>query len=346
MNFADNLDLRLIFNFNMDSQNPFILILEAEVHIMTNFLLRTFVKNHEETNDPDVRNRIGSLASITGIILNILLVAGKITAGIISGSVSIIADGLNNLMDTIGSVISLIGFKISGKKADHEHPFGHGRFEYLSGLAVAVLVLSVGIELGKSSFDKILHPTPVEYGWLTLGILVVSILIKLWMAYFSKNLGEKIDSTTLNAVAADSRNDVIATSAVLITALIYFFSTINLDGWAGLGVAIFIIYNGISLIKQTCSPLLGESPSAELVDNVTKKIKSYDYVVGIHDLIVHDYGPIKRYASAHVELSCNANTAPMTIHEMVEQIEKDFLQEENIHLVIHFDPIIEDDCDR
>lgn len=310
---------------------------------MTYFLLRTFVKNHEETNDPNVRNRIGNLASITGIILNILLVAGKITAGIISGSVSVIADGLNNLMDTTGSVITLIGFKISGKKADKEHPFGHGRYEYLSGLAVAVLVLLVGIELGKSSFDKILNPTPVEYGWLTFGILVVSVLIKLWMAYFSKNLGEKIDSTALTAVSADSRNDAIATSAVLITALIYSFATVNLDGWAGLAVAIFIIYNGISLIKETSSPLLGEPPSVELVDNITEKIKSYDNVLGIHDLIVHDYGPRKRYASAHVELSCN--TDPMIIHEMIEKIEKGFRQEENIHLVIHFDPV-KDYCDE
>jgi cation diffusion facilitator family transporter len=312
---------------------------------MTDFLLRTFVKNHEETNDPDVRDRIGSLASITGIILNILLVAGKITTGIISGSVSVIADGLNNLMDTTSSVVTLIGFKISGKKADKEHPFGHGRFEYLSGLVVAVLVLLVGIELGKSSFDKILNPTPVEYGWLTLGILVVSVLAKLWMAHFSKNLGEKIDSTTLNAVSTDSRNDVIATSAVLIAALIYRFSTINLDGWAGLGVAILIIYSGIDLIKETSSPLLGESPSTELVDSITKKIKSYDYALGIHDLIVHDYGPRKRYASVHVELSCNSNTEPKIIHEMIERIEKDFIQEENIHLVIHFDPV-ENDCDK
>ena len=305
---------------------------------MTEFLLQTFVKNYKETNDPGVRNQIGTMASWTGIILNILLAAGKSTTGIISGSISVIADGLNNLMDAAGSVITLIGFKISGKKADKKHPFGHGRIEYLSGLAVAVLVLLVGIELGESSIGRILNPEPVEFGWLTLGILAVSVLLKLWMAYFSKNVGQKINSTALTAVAVDNRNDALATSAVFITALISRFGAINLDGWAGLGVAIFFFYSGIIFLKETSIPLLGESPSDELVVHIIEKIESYQCVLGIHDLIVHDYGPGRCYASVHVELPGNVD--PLVSHEVIDGIEEDFLKVDNIHLVIHYDPVI------
>lgn len=304
---------------------------------MTGFLLRTFIKNHENYNDPDVRNKIGNLASWSGIILNIILVIGKVLAGILSGSMSVIADGLNNLMDAIGSIITLIGFKLSSKKADKEHPFGHGRYEYVAGLAVAVLVLLVGIELGKTSIDKILNPSSVDFGWLTLIILVISVFLKQWMSLFSKNLGKRINSTTLIAVSVDSRNDVIATSAVLITALITRFTNINLDGWASLGVAIFIIYNGIILIKETISPIIGESPSEELVNYITKKIESHECVMGIHDVIVHDYGPGKQYASAHVELSSEIDL--LVSHDVLDKIEKEFLEKDNIHMVIHYDPV-------
>lgn len=304
---------------------------------MTEFLLRTFVKNYEEVNNTDTRNEIGSLASWSGIILNILLVVAKVIAGIISGSVSVIADGLNNLTDAACSVITLIGFKISSKEADKEHPFGHGRLEYFSGVTVAVLILIVGFELGKTSINKILNPTPVDYGWMTLVILVVSVLLKLWMALFTKELGEKINSTALIAVSADNRNDTISTAVVFITAIISRFTFVNLDGLAGLGVAGFIIFNGIILIKDTINPLLGEAPSDELVNNITKKIESYDCVLGIHDLIVHDYGPGKQYASAHVEL--HSDIEPLVSHGVIDEIEKDFLQEENIHLVIHHDPV-------
>ncbi|NLB42144.1 MAG: cation transporter [Clostridiales bacterium] len=304
---------------------------------MTGFLLRTFIKNHENYNDPDVRNKIGSLASWSGIILNIIFVIGKVLAGILSGSMSVIADGLNNLMDAIGSIITLIGFKLSSKKADKEHPFGHGRYEYVAGLAVAVLVLLVGIELGKTSIDKILNPSSVDFGWLTLIILVISVLLKQWMSLFSKNLGKRINSTTLIAVSVDSRNDVIATSAVLIAALITRFANINLDGWASLGVAIFIIYNGIILIKETISPIIGESPSEELVNYITKKIESHECVMGIHDVIVHDYGPGKQYASAHVELSSEIDL--LVSHDVLDKIEKEFLEKDNIHMVIHYDPV-------
>lgn len=304
---------------------------------MMDILLKKFIKNKKDYNDPDVRNKIGSLASWSGIILNILLVIGKVLAGFVSGSMSIIADGINNLMDAIGSVITLIGFKLSRKKADKEHPFGHGRYEYVAGLAVAVLVLLVGIELGRTSIAKVINPTIIDFGWLPLVILVISILLKLWMRLFIKNLGQKINSTALIAVSVDSRNDAIATSAVLITAFISQFANIKLDGWASLGVAIFIIYNGVILIKETISPILGESPSDELVNYITKKIESYECVIGLHDLIVHDYGPGKQYASAHLELSSDID--PLVSHAVLDKIEKEFLEKDNIHMVIHYDPV-------
>ncbi len=304
---------------------------------MTQFLLRIFVKNHEETGNPDIRKNIGSLASWTSIILNILLVVGKTIAGIISGSVSIIADGLNNLMDTAGSLITLIGFKISDRKADKDHPYGHGRFEYIAGFIVAISVLLVGIELSKTSINKIINPTAVDYGWVTLVILVLSVLLKLWMSLFSKNLGDRISSTTLIALSADSRNDAIATTTVFITALVSRFANINIDGWAGLGVGVFIVYNGFTLIKETISPLLGEAPSDELVNNIIKKIESYDGILGVHDLIVHDYGPGRQYASAHVELYSHIDSK--AVHSTIDEIEKDFLKENNINLVIHYDPV-------
>ncbi|NLJ89315.1 MAG: cation transporter [Clostridiales bacterium] len=307
---------------------------------MTKILLKIFVKNYKDINNPEVRTKTGNLASWTGILLNLILVVGKVVGGLIAGSVSVVADGLNNLMDAAGSVITLIGFKLSSKKADKEHPFGHGRYEYIAGLAVAVLVLIVGIELGKSSISKILYPTGVSYGLPTLLILIVSILIKIWMGYFSNTLGKRIKSTALTAVAVDSRNDVIATAAVFITALISKFFDVNLDGLAGLGVAIFIIYNGIILIQETLSPILGESPSQDVVDEITKKITSHKCVLGIHDLIIHDYGPGKQYASAHVELSSKLD--PVVSHDLIDKIEKQLLEENNIHIVIHYDPVEED----
>lgn len=304
---------------------------------MTKLLLRIFVKSYGEVNNPDARNQIGRLASWSGIILNILLVAAKMTAGIISGSVSVLADGLNNLTDATSSVITLIGFKLSNKKADKEHPFGHGRIEYFAGVAVAVLIVVVGIELGRASLDKILKPTAVNYGWVTLAILLISVFLKLWMTVFTSNLGRKIDSAALIAVSADNKNDVIATAAVLIVAIIIRYTGVNLDGFAGLGVAGFIIYNGIIQIKDTANPLLGIAPSDELVRNIIEKIESYDYVLGVHDLIIHDYGPGKQYASAHVELNCDIE--PLVSHGVIDEIEKHFLKEENIHLVIHHDPV-------
>ncbi len=291
-----------------------------------------------------MRDATGRLASWVGILCNLILAVGKMTIGLISGSISVVADGLNNLMDTASSIIALLGFKFAAKKADKEHPFGHGRYEYISALAVAVLVLVVGIELGKSSFGKILSPTPVDFGPLSFSILIGSILLKLWLSAFNRNIGQSINSTVFKATAIDSRNDVIATSAVLLTAILSRFTGMNLDGWAGLGVAAFIIYNGISLVRETLNPLLGEAPEPELVKYITDKIAEHNSVIGTHDLIVHDYGYGRQFASIHVEISSDMDAA--IAHRIIDGIERDFLINDNIHLIIHHDPVITSDKTR
>ena len=315
-------------------------LLESQKN-MTEWLLRHFVSNYKNTKHPAVRSDVGRFACWMGIFFNLLLVAGKVIAGLLSGSVSVVADGLNNLMDAAGSIITLAGFKIAAKKADKEHPFGHGRYEYIAGLAVAVLVLVVGIELGKSGITKILNPASVQFGPVILLILAASILLKLWMAGFNQNLGTRINSSALKAVSVDSRNDAITTGAVLVSAVVSRFTGLNLDGWAALGVALFIVYNGISLVRETLDPLLGMPPSSELAKYIIEKIASYDGVLGIHDLIVHDYGPDRRYISAHVEMPGDED--PLVTHDIIDKIEKDFLQNDRIHMIIHYDPVIKEE---
>jgi cation diffusion facilitator family transporter len=304
---------------------------------MTQWLLRRIIKDYDNTKDLEVRSALGSLAGWVGIIANVLMVAGKVTVGFISGSVSVVADGLNNLLDAAGSIISLIGFKISAKEADKEHPFGHGRYEYISALAVAVMVFLVGIELGKSSIERIINPTAVEFGTLSFAVLLASVLLKLWLYKFNRDVGLHIDSTSLKATSIDSLGDVIATSVVLLAAIISRFTGVNLDGWAGLGVAAFIIYNGINLVKETMSPLIGEAPDPELVKQLTEMITANDCVKGTHDLIVHDYGPGRQFASAHVEISSEVDT--LTAHSVIDAIERDVLETYNINLIIHHDPV-------
>lgn len=304
---------------------------------MIKWLLHLFVKDHQNTKDPAVRTAIGSFAGWVGIFCNLFLVAGKMAVGLASGSISVIADALNNLLDAVSSVIALIGFKIAAKKADKEHPFGHGRYEYISGLAVAVLVLVVGIELGKSSLAKILAPTPVDFSLVSLIVLAASILLKLWLSAFNRSVGLSISSTTLKATGVDSRNDAVATSAVLLTAVLARFTGMNLDGWASLGVAAFILYSGIGLVKEALNPLLGEAPAPELIRYISEKIRAYECVLGTHDLIVHDYGPGRLIASAHVEISGEIDA--LTAHQLIDTIERDFLENDNIHLIIHHDPV-------
>lgn len=304
---------------------------------MTEWLLRRFVGDYENIMDPKTRKSVGSFASWTGIFINVLLVLGKIVAGLLAGSLAVVADGLNNLMDGAGSIITLVGLKMAAKKADDEHPHGHGRYEYIAGLAVAVLVLVVGIELARSGIAEIISPSPVSFGPVILVILVVSVVVKVWMATFYRSLGARIDSSPLKAVAVDSRNDALATGAVLVSAAVSRLTGFTLDGWAGLGVALFILYNGVGLVRDTISPLVGEAPSEELVDYISEKIASYEGVLGIHDLIIHDYGPDRRYVSAHVEMPSDWD--PLVTHEIIDRIERDFLEYDRIHMIIHYDPV-------
>lgn len=308
---------------------------------MTEWLIRHFVKGYEYQDDPKVRTAYGQFAGIVGIICNIMLCTAKGFIGFLAGSVSIIADALNNLSDAASNVISLLGFKLASKPADPEHPYGHGRYEYLSGLAVAVIIVVIGVELIQSSVDKVLNPTPTEFNLVVAIILILSILVKLWMAVFNRTVGKRISSTTLEATAIDSRNDVIATSVVLICAIISSQTGIDLDGWVGIAVGVFIVYSGIQLMRETVSPLLGKAAEPEVVAHIQKKIMSYPGVLGTHDLMVHDYGPGRQFASAHVEMAAEAD--PMESHDLIDNIEQDFKNDEGLIVTLHYDPIVTDD---
>ncbi|MBQ9168579.1 MAG: cation transporter [Oscillospiraceae bacterium] len=308
---------------------------------MTNILLRLFVRDYENNQSSQVRSAIGSLSGFVGICCNVLLFAFKLLIGTLAGSVSITADALNNLSDASGSIVTLIGFRVADKPADEHHPFGHARAEYLSGLAVAAMILFIGFELAKSSAEKIFAPTPVVFSGLTAAVLLTSIAVKLWMCLFNRKLGKYIGSTALLATAADSRNDCVATSAVLLAAVVEQFLDIRIDGFAGLGVAAFILYSGVQLAKETISPLLGESADRSLREDIVDYICQQPRVLGYHDLMVHDYGPGKRYASLHVEMDHRED--PMECHELIDDMERECLRSHNIHLVIHYDPVITDD---
>lgn len=310
---------------------------------MTEFLLRTFIRDYQNTEAPSVHSAIGKLAGMTGIVCNILLFIGKLTVGLIIGSVSIVADAINNLSDASSSLITLLGFRLAQRPADEDHPYGHARYEYLSGLVVAALILLIGAELVKSSVNKIIHPVPVEFTLITSIVLVCSIGIKLWMAIFYRNLGKRIRSTTLRAASADSRNDVVATSAVLAGGLIGRFSGLNIDGYVGLAVAVFILYSGVMIGKETVSPLLGTQADENLVERISQIVLSHDKILGIHDLLVHDYGPGQCFASLHAEIS--ADEELLKSHDIIDDIECDVLEELNVHLVIHYDPVVTNDSE-
>ena len=307
---------------------------------MTKLLMALFVN---KTDTPDGRAKVGALAGTVGIICNLLLFLGKVIAGTLAGSVAIAADGWNNLSDAASSIVTVLGFRFSRKPADAHHPYGHARAEYLSGLCVAVLILFIGVELAKSSFGKILAPEPVEFGGVTLAVLLLSIGMKLWMSLFVGKLGRLIDSKTLAATSADSRNDVIATSAVLLSCLVGRFFHISIDGWMGLAVAAFILWSGYGIARETMSALLGEQADGELVEKIEALVLRHDGILGIHDLLVHDYGPGRCFASAHVELS--AEEDPLVCHERIDHLECDALRELNVHLVIHHDPVPVNDAE-
>ena len=300
-------------------------------------LVRLFIKDCDNVTDPAVRERYGILSGAVGIALNLLLSAGKLFAGLMTGSISITADAFNNLSDAGSSVVTLVGFKLAGQKADDGHPFGHGRMEYLAGLLVSLMILLVGVELGRSSIGKILRPEEVDFSLVSTGILAASILVKLWMGQFNRGLGRKIGSAAMAATAADSISDAVATAAVLAGTLVNRFAHVNIDGWVGLAVAVFILRSGWGAAKDTINPLLGESPDPELVKQLRELVLSHPQVVGMHDLIIHDYGPGRRLCSFHAEVPQDADI--LDAHDAIDHIEREIKEKFGIETTVHMDPI-------
>jgi len=308
---------------------------------MTRLLLNWFIPGWEEKRDTGTRSAVGSLSGGVGIVCNLLLFLGKLLVGTLAGSVSVTADAMNNLSDASSAIVTLLGFRLGRMPADEEHPYGHARFEYLSGLAVAVMIIVIGFELAKSSVQTVFAPVAVAFTPVTMAVLSASMLVKLWMAAFNRKLGRLIDSQTLLAASADSRNDVMATAAVLVAGLVESLFDIRVDGYMGLAVALFILWSGWNLAKETISPLLGENASPELRELILDYVSSQPNVLGCHDLMVHDYGPGQRFASLHVEMDMRQD--PLYCHELIDDMERECLRRHNVHLVIHYDPVITDD---
>ncbi len=308
---------------------------------MTKLLIKTFVKNHGETQDIAVRGSYGKLAGVCGIVTNTLVSLLKIVVGLMFGDISVVADGINNLADAGSSVVTLIGFAMSGKPADAEHPFGHARMEYVAGLAVSFIVMFLGLQLLYNSFLKVVNPTLPSFSAVTVVVLVVSVGVKLWQSRFNFKLATAINSKTLFAAATDSRNDVVATSAVLLGVVVGALSGFALDGFIGILVAAFIIKSGIELVRDTINPLLGEHPDEELLREVERKILSYEGVLGVHDIVMHSYGHGRCFTSAHVEM--DANQELLKSHEIIDRIEHDITQGMNMYLLLHIDPIANDE---
>ncbi|MBQ6832312.1 MAG: cation transporter [Oscillospiraceae bacterium] len=308
---------------------------------MTKLLLRLFAQGDPES--PQVRAKTGKLSGGVGIFCNVLLFGLKLLVGMLSGSVSITADAMNNLSDATSSVVTLLGFKLAEKPADEDHPYGHARYEYLSGLAVAAMIIVIGFELAKTSVEKILAPTAVSFSIPVVLVLCGSILVKLWLSVFNRHLGKRIRSQALLAASADSRNDVIATAVVLLAILVEHFTHWKVDGFMGLAVALFILYSGVGMAKQTISPLLGETASPELRELIISVVRSEPKILGYHDLMVHDYGPGQRFASIHVEMDQKEDA--LHCHEIIDNLERLCLSSHNVHLVIHYDPVITGDAE-
>ena len=304
---------------------------------MTDFLVNKFIKDSTNIESTEVRTRYGMLASVVGIFCNVLLFSVKLTIGLILSSLAVTADAFNNLSDAASSIISFIGVKMAGKPADAEHPFGHGRIEYIAALIVSFLVIEVGFTFFKSSISKILHPEEISFDLVPFVILILSILVKLWMAFFNNKLGKRIDSKVMLATAADSLGDVITTSATVLSIIICHFTSINVDAIAGLIVSAIVIWSGISIAKNTLEPLIGERVPAELYQKITDIVESYDGIVGTHDLIVHNYGPNRSMATIHAEVPNDINID--VSHEIIDKIERDVKKDLNILLVIHMDPV-------
>lgn len=309
---------------------------------MTELLIRLFVRDYRNMDRPEVRERYGKFSGIVGIVSNLLLFVMKAVTGFVTGSISIVADAVNNLSDSASSVITLVGFKLSGKPADQEHPYGHARIEYISGLIVSFLILLLGVQLLQESAGKIFAPEEAAFSPVAVVVLVVSCLIKTWQCLFYRKVGRRISSPTIEATAADSRSDVFSTLAVLFGLVISRLTGFNLDGYMGVAVALLILWTGVKVVKETSDPLLGTAPAREVVDDIYRTILSYDGILGLHDLNVHMYGEGRTFASVHCEVDAHEDI--LASHDLVDNIERDFLKQKNIHLVIHMDPIVVDDA--
>lgn len=304
---------------------------------MTQFLIKTFVKDYQNTNNKDVRHRYGILGSIVGIVCNLILFIVKILIGMVLKSVSVTADAFNNLSDSGSAIVTLIGFKLSSKPADVNHPFGHGRFEYISGFIVAFIIMLVGIEFLKTSVDKIINPQDLNFNIISIIILLISIIVKLWLSIFNKDLGKRINSTAMEATSMDSLGDVLATSATIISVLVFAIAKVNIDGYIGVLVAFIVLYAGFKIAKDTLEPLIGVGIDPKIAQSIHNKVMSYEGILGMHDLIVHNYGPGKSMASLHAEVPSNVDIE--TSHEIIDKIEREVLQELGVFLVIHMDPV-------
>ena len=308
---------------------------------MVNLLARKFIKNHDDVNNENVRSAYGILCSILGILFNVFLFGIKYFAGVLSGSIAIMADAFNNLSDAGSSLITLIGFKFAGMEPDNEHPFGHGRIEYIAGFIVSVLIILMGVELFKSSLVKIFNPEAIDTSLTAIVILIISILVKLYMSLYNGSIGKKINSSAMKATATDSKSDCIATTVVLISMLILKLTGLNIDGYSGVLVACFILYAGYDAAKETLSPLLGQLPDNSLVQSIEDIVMNYNEIVGIHDLVVHDYGPGRLMISLHAEVPGSGDI--YVLHDAIDRAEMELSEKLHCEAVIHLDPIDTDD---
>jgi cation diffusion facilitator family transporter len=311
--------------------------------MLSKFLVKTFIKNHENIKDDKIRTSYGLLAGIVGIVVNIILFIVKFSVGLIVNSIAVTADAFNNLSDSASSLITIVGFKLSNKPADEEHPFGHGRVEYISALIVAFMVMLVGFQFVKSSFDRIMNPTPVIFELIPFILIILSIITKIWISRFNSYIGKSINSSALKASSLDALGDVITSSCVALSLLLSKWTSFPIDGYIGIIVALLILYSGYNLVKETLNPLLGEAPDAELVSAIKEEVLSYEHISGVHDLIIHNYGPGRCMASIHAEVPADIHI--VKIHDIIDRAEKEISSKLNIYLVIHMDPISVDDED-
>lgn len=305
--------------------------------MISNLLVKSFIKHSDNIQDEYVRNKYGYLAGVVGILMNFLLFGFKLAIGLLTSSIAVMADAFNNLSDMASSIVTIIGFKLSSVPPDEEHPFGHGRLEYISALVVAFMVMLVGVQFIKSSFERILNPVPIKFEIIPFIILLISILIKIWLSRFNNFIGKKIDSSALKAAALDAMGDVVTSSCVVLSFLAAKFTSIPIDGYVGIVVALLILYAGFSLVKDTINPLLGEAPDEELVNSIIDGLMSYDMVIGVHDLIIHNYGVGKSIASIHAEIPSDKDI--LDIHEIIDTAERELSEKLKIYLVIHMDPV-------